>query len=71
MAFADELAELKTHLKESGVAVGEVLASAGVDRSTWTRWGQGQTPRHDRWEAVKAAAASLVEDRSRPQDAAA
>jgi hypothetical protein len=60
MAFHDELAELKQALKDAGVSVDDVLARAGVNRSSWTRWGQGNIARYDRWAAVKAAANDLI-----------
>jgi hypothetical protein len=69
MAFADELADLKRDLKEAHIPVDDVLAIAGVNRSTWTRWGGTHTPRLDRWDDVKAAAASLLAER-RGHDAA-
>lgn len=65
MAFPEELDTLKRRLKAAGVSVSHVLRDAGVDRSTWTRWGQNQTPRLDRWEAVKAAATRQLADRER------
>lgn len=65
MAFHDELAELKRTLKDAGVSVDDVLARAGVNRSSWTRWGQGNIARYDRWTAVKAAANDLIAQHTR------
>lgn len=71
MAFPDELANLKTSLKAARIPVDDVLAIAGVNRSTWTRWRKLHTPRHDRWMAVRAAADRLLAERARPSDRAA
>jgi hypothetical protein len=68
MAFADELASLKQALKNARIPVDDVLAIAGVNRSTWTRWGTHHAPRIDRWDNVKAAARQLLDERR--QDAA-
>lgn len=67
MAFADELSELKRDLKAARIPVDDVLSLAGVNRSTWTRWGNQQSPRIDRWASVKDAASKLLTER---QDAA-
>lgn len=69
MAFAEDLAALKQELKEARIPVDDVLALAGVNRSSWTRWGTHHTPRFDRWESVKATARRLLDERQR-QDAA-
>jgi hypothetical protein len=63
MAFSDELAELKRALKEARIPVDDVLAIAGVNRSSWTRWGGNQVPRLDRWNDVRAAADRLLAER--------
>lgn len=74
MAFADDLTALKHDLKEARIPVDDVLAIAGVNRSTWTRWGGQHTPRLEVWERVQEAATRLLQER-RPasfgQDAAA
>ena len=61
MAFADDFADLKGRLRAAGVPVEPVLALAGVNRSTWTRWGaQRHSPRVDAWQRVKDAAERLI-----------
>jgi len=65
MAFADELAALKRDLKEARIPVAAVLAVAGVNRTTWTRWDGQHSPRIDRWASVQAAAAQLLAERSK------
>lgn len=67
MAFSDELADLKRALKEARIPVDDVLAVAGVNRSSWTRWGGNQVPRLDRWNDVKAAAERLLAERGHAQ----
>ena len=57
MTFKQEYDEIKAKLAANPGSVRKVLTEAGVDRSTWTRWGQGkQYPRVNRWEAVRLAA---------------
>jgi hypothetical protein len=65
MAFADELADLKRDLKEARIPVKDVLAIAGVNRTSWTRWSGTHSPRIDRWAAVQAAAEQLLSERAR------
>lgn len=60
MSITDEITRFEAQVKADGLRIGDVLASAGVDRSTWTRWKAGTTkPLLDKWRAVEAAAASL------------
>jgi hypothetical protein len=63
MAFKDDLAALKRDLKEARIPVDDVLNVAGVNRSTWTRWHNQQTPRMDVWERVVGAAGKLLLER--------
>lgn len=63
MAFADDLAALKRDLKEARIPVDDVLAIAGVNRSSWTRWGNLHIPRTDRWNRVREVAETLIKER--------
>lgn len=61
MAFTDELADLKKELGAAKISISSLLAAAGVDRSTWTRWANGTCmPRMEKWSAVRAAADRLL-----------
>lgn len=60
MNIVDEITRFEEQAKADGLRIGDVLASAKVDRSTWTRWKAGTTtPLLDKWRAVEAAAAAL------------
>lgn len=64
MAFKDDLAALEQSLTDAQVSVGDVLAGAGVVRSTWTRWKKGTFgPRLQVWDAVKASADRLISEK--------
>lgn len=64
MAFADELSDLKRDIAAAEVPVTDVLAAAGVNRSTWTRWNGGTfKPRFDTWATVRATAERLIAER--------
>lgn len=72
MAFADELSDLKRDIAAAELPVSELLAAAGVDRSTWTRWNGGTfKPRFDTWASVRATADRLIAERGAQRDAAA
>lgn len=70
MDFAAELRALKENLRVARVPVDDVLALAGINRSSWTRWNQGSIPRTDRWSVVTQAAEKLLSERAERQDAA-
>ncbi len=69
MAFTDELSSLKQDLASADVSIADVLARAGVDRSTWTRWNNGASrPRFETWAAVRASAENMIAKRDgRPE----
>lgn len=53
----DHVLELEQRLKDGNVNIGEVLAEAQIDRSTWTRWKQGRfAPGMDKWLRVTSVA---------------
>lgn len=60
-----DIKEIEARLKEAGVPVEAMLANAGVDRSTWTRWKAGAfSPRLSKWRDVESAVrAALSNDR--------
>lgn len=62
MAFTDELIAAKDALKGAGVDVYAVLAEAGIDQSTWSRWNSGRVrgPHWDTWQKFKGALARMV-----------
>lgn len=62
MAFREQYADLKRRLAARPGALGRVLSRSGVDRSTWTRWGQGQSPRVITWEVVVREAEKELAD---------
>lgn len=64
MDFAAELETLKRDLRAARIPVSDVLAIAGVNRTSWTRWSGQHSPRIDRWAAVKAAAEKLLAERA-------
>lgn len=58
MTLADETKTIEATLRDAGIGLEDVLAHAGVDRSTWTRWKNGAVKyaRYDTITKVKAAA---------------
>lgn len=65
METADEIRALETRAQGAGLRIADVLRHAGVDRSMWTRWKNGDTvPRLDNWRAVERALADLIEQQA-------
>ena len=68
----DRVRELDQRLEAAGVNVYHVLKTAGIDRSTWTRWRQGvRAPRLETWIALEAEAERQIiaaGRRQRPAD---
>lgn len=62
MSLKAEVEEIETALKGANVPLDVVLADAGVDRSTWTRWKSGVVTgaRYDTWSRVKTAASEAL-----------
>lgn len=71
MTLRAEVIDMEAALKRAGVSLDAVLAQAGINRSTWTRWKAGTVKgaRYDTISRVKDAAHRAVEAAS--QDAAA
>lgn len=65
MTLAHEITDLETALREAGVALDGVLLSAGINRSTWTRWKNGsvQGARYDAISRVRSAASDAIAKR--------
>lgn len=66
MTLSDEITSLEASLKASGRSIADVLAEAGVNRSTWTRWKNGDVrgARYDTFQRVKTAAAKRTRQRN-------
>lgn len=59
--FKNDLHALEKALRQASVPVEDVLAAAGVDRSTWSRWKNDRTiPRFENWLKVRNAADRLI-----------
>ncbi len=50
----NELATIERKAKGAGISMDEVCELANIDRSTWTRLKNGQTPRLDTWQRILA-----------------
>lgn len=56
-AILDQIATLEARLKKGGVLIDAVLRDAEVNRSSWTRWKQGEfAPNMARWQRILDAA---------------
>lgn len=62
MSFSDDLERLRSELKEAGVPFSALYARAKIAPSTFTRWGQGKSPRLQTWEMVKRAKDELIHE---------
>lgn len=62
MSLQVEVAEIEAALGQASVSLDDVLAKAGVNRSTWTRWKNGAVKgaRYDTLTKVKSAAAEAM-----------
>lgn len=61
MSTTEEILALEKAARTAGFRVADILRASGVDRSTWTRWRNGDTsPRLDNWKAVNKAVAELI-----------
>lgn len=58
MTLSDEIQGIEAEIKSRGRSIADVLTQAGVNRSTWTRWKNGEVrgARYDTIQKVKAAA---------------
>lgn len=66
MTLSDEVLATEATLRDAGVSLDEVLATADVDRSTWTRWKNGSVKgaRYDTMAKIKAAVAAKIEGKT-------
>jgi len=61
MDIPHEIALMEQCLAACEIPVGELVSTAGIDSSTWSRWRRGLTlPRVDRWIAVKSVCDALT-----------
>lgn len=61
MSTADEIAQFEKSVQDRGLRIADVLRTAEIDRSMWTRWKNGTTvPRLDNWRAMERAAETLA-----------
>jgi transcriptional regulator with XRE-family HTH domain len=62
MSLQTEIEDLDATLARMGASLDQMLAAAGVNRSTWTRWKNGSVKgaRYDTMEKVRAAAAAAM-----------
>lgn len=59
-----EARSIERRLKDAGIGIAPVLAAAGLDRSTWTRWKAGTfKPRLESWVAMQNEALRLLAGR--------
>jgi hypothetical protein len=60
MSTADEIRAIEAKAHRAGIKMAEVLRTAEIDRSMWTRWKNNTTvPRLDNWRAVEKALDTL------------
>jgi len=63
MTTGDKIKEMEGKLREAGVPVDALCASANIRRSTWTRWKAGvNSPNLTTWDRVSTAFGRLVSD---------
>lgn len=67
MSLSAEIADLERSLREADVPLDGVITSAGINRSTWTRWKNGsvQGARYDAIARVRAAADAAIKSKRR------
>ena len=67
MTLSDEITALEGALRDADVPLDSVMESAGINRSTWTRWKNGsvQGARYDAIARVRAAADAAIKAASR------
>lgn len=67
MTLSAEIDDLERSLRGAGIAVEDVLSTARINRSTWTRWKNGsvQGARYDAIARVRAAADAAIKAKRR------
>ena len=67
MSLSAEIADLERSLREADVPLDGVITSAGINRSTWTRWKNGsvQGARYDTIARVREAAVAAIKTKRR------
>ncbi len=67
MTLSAEIADLERSLREANIPLDGVITSAGINRSTWTRWKNGsvQGARYDAIARVRAAADAAIKSKRR------
>ncbi len=67
MSLKAEISNLEESLRLAGASLDDVIESAGINRSTWTRWKNGsvQGARYDAIARVRAAADAAIKSKRR------
>lgn len=67
MSLVSEIRDLEDRLRTVGASLDGVIESAGINRSTWTRWKNGsvQGARYDTIARVRAAAEAAIKTKRR------
>lgn len=73
MSLSTEIKDIEQGLRNAGANLDAVLATAKVDRSTWTRWKNGSVTgaRYDTMARVREAVAAALADAPDPNESPA
>mgnify|MGYP001162867656 CR=1 FL=1 len=74
MTLSDEITDLEQALRAASVPLDSVIESAGINRSTWTRWKSGSVKgaRYDTLARVRQVADAAIQTARRsPKERAA
>lgn len=59
--ITETIKDIEAKLKEAGKTVDDLCAAAGIARTTWQRWRNGEVgPTLAKWQAVERALSGLI-----------